>query len=138
MAFIAWQAGLASAAFLGGTMIQGLLILNYPTYAFERWQGTLLLYAIVAIAIAINTYLSRILPQIESMIMVIHVLGFFCVLIPLVYLAPHGDVADVFVSFSDGGGWASNGLSFFVGLPTSMFSFIGRMAVNLPKISWTY
>ena len=106
-------------------MIQGLLVLNYPQYVFERWHGTLLFYAIIALSLFINTFLARILPQIESLIMVIHVLGFFCIMIPLVYLAPHGTASDVFQTFTNGGGWSTDGVSFFVGLSTGMFAFIG-------------
>jgi choline transport protein len=123
--FVAWQAVLASAALLGGTMIQGLLILNYPDYVFYAWQGTLLFYAIVALALFVNTVLARLLPAIESGILVIHIVGFFGILIPLVYLAPHGSPSDVFTLFNNGGGWATDGLSFFVGETTVMFAFVG-------------
>ena len=126
---IAWQTGIASAAFLGGTMIQGLMVLNYPNYVFQRWHGTLLFYAIIALSLFVNTYLARLLPMIESAILIIHVIGFFCILIPLVYLAPHGSAASVFQQLNNGGGWSTNGLSFFVGLTTSMFAFIGKHKV---------
>ena len=123
---IAWQAGLASGAFIGGTIIQGLLVLNHPDYVFQRWHGTLLFYAIVVIALFVNTYLVRMLPRIESIVLIIHIIGFFGILIPLVYFAPHGTPADVFATFNNGGGWSTTGLSFFVGLATSIFSFIGK------------
>src|SRR5438045_4936659 len=71
---IAWQAGMASGAFFGGTMIQGLLVLNYENYVFHRWHGTLLLYAIVAFSLFVNTFLARVLPKIEAMVLVIQVL----------------------------------------------------------------
>ena len=35
---LGWQADLASAAYLGGIIIQGLASLNYPEYVVERWQ----------------------------------------------------------------------------------------------------
>lgn len=123
---IAWQAAMASGAFLAGTIIQGLLVLNYPSYEFHRWHGTLLFYAIAAFGLVVNTYLVRLLPRIESSFLVVHILGFFGILIPLVYLAPHGSAKDVFATFNNGGGWSSTGLSFFVGLTTSLYSFIGR------------
>ena len=107
-------------------MIQGLLVLNYKDYVFERWHGTLLLYAIMGLSFFINTCLARLLPKIEATILVIHVAGFLGVLIPLVYLAPHGTAKDVFATFSNGGDWSSQGLSFFVGVSTSMFAFIGN------------
>lgn len=127
---IAWQAAMASGAFLAGTIIQGLLVLNYPSYEFHRWHGTLLFYAIAAFGLLVNTYLVRLLPRIESSFLVVHILGFFGILVPLVYLAPHGSVKDVFATFNNGGGWSSTGLSFFVGLTTSLYSFIGIDAAS--------
>lgn len=106
-------------------MIQGLLVLNYEDYDFQRWHGTLLFYAILGLSLLINTYLARLLPKIEAMVLVVHTIGFFCILIPLVYLGPRGSVRDVFATFVNKGGWRSNGLSFFVGVSTSMYSFIG-------------
>ncbi|MCJ1318976.1 hypothetical protein MMC15_004308 [Xylographa vitiligo] len=122
---IAWQAGLSTGAFLGGTLIQGLLILNNPNYTPYQWQGTLLFYAIIAIALFVNTYLGRLLPKIESLVLVVHICGFFAILIPLVYFAPHVTAADVFQNFSNIGGWNPSGLSFFIGLTTSMLTFTG-------------
>lgn len=122
---IGYQANIASVAFLGGTMIQGLLVLNYEDYNFQRWHGTLLFYAILGLSLLINTYLARLLPKIEAMVLVVHTIGFFCILIPLIYLGPHGSVQDVFATFTNKGGWRSDGLSFFVGVSTSMYSFVG-------------
>jgi choline transport protein len=107
-------------------MIQALAILNYPNYNPTRWQGTLIFYGVIAFIVFINTYLARWLPKIEGMILTLHIVGFFAILIPLVYLAPHGSAQDVFATFINGGGWNTNGLSFFVGLITSVFSFLGR------------
>ena len=105
--------------------------MNYPdTYTPTNWQGTLLFYAIIALALFINTYLARVLPQIEALILLIHLLGFLCVLIPLVYLAPHSSASEVFQSFNNGGGWPADGLSFFIGTVTPMFAFIGIDAAS--------
>ena len=122
---IGWQAGQASLAFLAASIIQGLTILNFPSYNATRWQGTLIFYAVIAVVVFINTYLARWLPKIEGMILILHIAGFFVILIPLVYLAPHGSASDVFATFLNTGGWQTNGLSFFVGLITSVFSFLG-------------
>ena len=106
-------------------MIQGLLTLNYQSYAFERWHGTLLFYAIFVVSLFINTVLARLLPQFEISVFIVHILGFFAILIPLVYLAPHGTASDVFLNFTNGGGWSSDALSFFIGLTTSQYAFLG-------------
>ena len=122
---IAWQAGLSTGCFLGGTLIQGLLILNNPDYVPYQWQGTLLFYAILLLGLFVNTYLGRLLPKIEALVLVVHVCGFFAILIPLVYFAPHVTAGDVFQNFTNIGGWSPNGLSFFIGLTTSMLTFTG-------------
>ena len=125
LSVISWQAALAGSAFLGGTMIQGLVSLNRPEYHAERWHGTLILYAILLIALFVNTYLARLLPEIESYVLILHIVGFFCVIIPLTYLAPHHSAKEVFATFTNAGGWEDKGLSFFVGVSTSMFAFLG-------------
>ncbi|PQE21121.1 hypothetical protein CJF32_00005552 [Rutstroemia sp. NJR-2017a WRK4] len=122
---IGWQAGQASVAFLCATMIQGVVVLNHPDYVPERWQATLILYAILAFMLFINTFLSRWLPKIEGLVLCVHILGFFGILIPLVYLAPHGSAKDVFTTFLNEGKWQTDGVSFFVGLVTSVVSFLG-------------
>ena len=124
---IAWQATVASATFLAGTVIQGLLVLNYPSYIYERWHGTLLIYAILAIAVFFNTGLARQLPLVESIVLLLHVLGFLAVLIPLTVLAPHYSSAhDVFAAFENSGGYSTQGLSLFVGMLTPVFAFLGK------------
>ena len=65
-------------------MILALAQLNYPNYAPELWQGTLVYWGVMAVAILINTTASKILPKIESGILVLHLLGFLAILIPLV------------------------------------------------------
>ena len=59
-----------------------------------------------------------------------HILGFFGILIPLVYLAPHQSAKEVFTTFYNGGDWSTNGLSFFVGLVTAMDAFPGLDAAD--------
>jgi choline transport protein len=125
MSIITWQATMASAAFLSGTMVQGLVKLNHPDYIMKRWHGTLIFYAVVFFSLFINTYLARILPEIEALVLLFHLMGYFAVLIPLVYLAPHGNASSVFANFTNEGGWSPRGLSFFIGTSTGMFSFIG-------------
>ncbi len=122
---LGWQTGLASLAFLAGTMIQGLLVLNYPNYTFEQWHGTLLVMAITAFSIVFNTFLARRLPLVEGMVLIVHVLGFFAVLVPLWVLAPRAAPADVFGTFVNLGGWPTDGLAFMVGLLSPVYTLIG-------------
>ncbi|TGZ78574.1 putative amino acid permease [Ascodesmis nigricans] len=123
---LGWQAGTASQAFLAGGLIQGMLVLNYPnTYIFQKWHGTLLLYGVILVTLVINTYLASWLPKIEGLMFILHILGFFGILIPLTYLGPHGSVKDVFQTFANYGEWPNQPISFFVGISTSVYAFLG-------------
>ncbi|KAL8787519.1 MAG: hypothetical protein Q9213_002177 [Squamulea squamosa] len=123
---IAWQAAVASSSFLSGTIIQGMLVLSYPSYTFEPYHGTLLLYAVLVVALIFNTFLGKYLPFVESSILVLHVVGVFVIMIPIVYLSPQKSSAhEVFTLFLDTGGYNNKGLAFFVGIIATIFSFVG-------------
>ena len=81
-----WMGILAGSGFLGGQQIAALATLNNPGYAYQRWQVTLIFWLMVIVSILINTVVASVLPKIESLVLIIHVLGFFAVLIPLVYV----------------------------------------------------
>lgn len=85
----------------------------------------LLIWAVVAFAGFINSTTSRTLAKLEGGILIFHILGFFIVMIPLVYLAEHRDVAFVFEVFLNEGGWSSQALSLGVGLPATAMSLLG-------------
>lgn len=123
---IAWQAVTCTTLYLAATMIQGLLIQSYNAYIPQRWHATLMGYVILAFSLYINTSLAMLLPKIESTILLLHVYGFFFTLIPLVFFGPHGNAKSVFFTFINGGNWPTQGLSFFIGLTTSMIAFVGE------------
>lgn len=121
----AWQADLAAIFYLGGTIIQGLVILNYPDYDAQRWQGTLLLYGVIVVGVLFNTLLARLLSFVEVAILITHCVGFFVLLIPLVHLDPDPvSGREVFAKYLTLGDYTP-GLSFFVGLITTVFGFLG-------------
>ena len=87
----------------------------------------MLFYSALAFALIVNTFLGRLLPRIESGMLFFHVLGFFGLIIPLVYLAPHRPASEVFGNFLNLGDFKTSGLSFFVGLVTAMDAFPGKL-----------
>lgn len=116
----------ASVAFLAATMIQGLIILNYPeTYEPKLWHGTLMYWAVTLVIVLINIFGIRIFPYIETLALILHVIFFFCILVPLVHLAPRNSAQFVFGTFSNTGGWNSDGVSWCIGLLTSTYAFSG-------------
>ncbi|KAF7136743.1 hypothetical protein CNMCM5793_006212 [Aspergillus hiratsukae] len=120
-----WQCAIVSIAFLAGTIIQGLIVLNDPTYEFQRWHGTLLVVAITTFSILFNTFLAKNLPMVEGLILIIHVVGLFAIIIPLWVLAPRNSAKAVFTDFNNAGGWNSDGTATLVGLSTTITAMIG-------------
>ncbi|KAJ6064769.1 hypothetical protein N7444_000422 [Penicillium canescens] len=122
---IGWQCGFASSAFLTGTMIQGTAVLAHSKYDALPWQGTLIVWLALLVAMLVNLAGGKLLPRLEAVILVLHVLGFFVVIIPLVYMSDHAATHDVFLSFQNGGEFATQGLSWFVGMTSLSFTFAG-------------
>ncbi|CAF9941995.1 hypothetical protein IMSHALPRED_003142 [Imshaugia aleurites] len=125
---IAWIAVLATGSVFVGTIWQGLIILDNDSYQPQKWQGTLLCWAVLAVAVFINTVVSGLLPMIEGIILVLHVLGFVAVIVPLVYLSPHGSAASVFKTVLNEGGWPTQGMSYCVGFIGNVATFVGADA----------
>ena len=123
---IAWQAGICSAAYICGTLIQGLIELVDESYVQQLWHGTLLFYAVLFACVFVNTVVGRALPEVESVLFVVYILGAFGVAVPLIYLAPHGSARAVFTTFLNEGNWSSQTLSWFVGLSGVAYPFQGK------------
>lgn len=123
---LGWQVGNTAIAYLAGTIIQGLAILNNPDYTPKAWEGTLIIWAVLTFSIVFNTFFASKLPLLEGIVLVLHILGFFAILIPLWVLGDMSTPASkVFFTFQDGGSWGSQGLSCLVGMLSPVFSFIG-------------
>jgi choline transport protein len=127
---LGWQTGIASIAFLAGGQIQGLIILNNPDYAPERWHGTLLIIAVASFSIIFNTLLARKLPLVEGIVLVLHIFGFFAVFITMWVLGPRTPASEVFSGFQDNAGWGSIGLSVLVGQLAPIFALLGSDAAT--------
>lgn len=123
---IAWQAIVASAGYLTATAIQGLVINSQPSYAPERWHGTLMVFALMVFCVIFTTFLSKFFPQVEIVLLTLHITLFVVVLVVLTVKAPvKSSHHDVWALFLNEGGYESKGLSFFVGLITPVFAFSG-------------
>ncbi|OQD63837.1 hypothetical protein PENPOL_c008G04044 [Penicillium polonicum] len=122
---IGWQATFATSCYLVGTLIQGLVVLTNSKYEPKSWHASLIFWAIVVFSVAINSVGGKVLPRFEGMILILHILGFFAILIPLTYMADHGTSKEVFTQFLNMGKFPSQGLSFFVGMVGCIFAFAG-------------
>ncbi len=120
-----WQAGLLGTSYVVGTIIQGLIVLNHPNYVFERWHGTLLVWAIVSFCVIFNTILAKRLPAVEGLVLIIHIMGLFAIIVPLWILSPRATGNEALLTFTNGGQWPTFGISAMIGLLTPMGSLCG-------------
>ncbi|KAF1995268.1 amino acid transporter [Amniculicola lignicola CBS 123094] len=123
---IGWVAALTAVCGFVSDLTLALVVDNHVDFHRSGWHGTLLLWASLLLCVVINIFISGALPSIEVVVLIIHILGFFGILIPLVYLSPtHNSVKTVFTAFNNRNGWDSKGLVFFIGLQGSALAFVG-------------
>ncbi|KAM0554747.1 hypothetical protein ACHAPJ_006819 [Fusarium lateritium] len=122
-----WITVAGSAPFLAGTMIQGLLVLNYPeTYVYERWHGTLLYWSILVVASGVCILCNRILPLVEKVSMTLHVALFLVILVVMCAVSPTKNSATyVFTTFENNSGWSNDGAAWCIGMLSSCYVLIG-------------
>ncbi|CAH0023117.1 unnamed protein product [Clonostachys rhizophaga] len=124
----------ASAAFAGGLMIQGLIILNDADYAPQRWHGLFLYWAVLVYALVMNTLGYRRLSSANL------IAGFVVILVTLGVKSEKNTAASVFTEFSNVTGWQSDGIAWLIGLTSTVFPFLGydaacHLAEELPNAS---
>lgn len=122
---IGWQAAFASVSYLAGTEVQGAAIFAYSQYQPQAWHGTLLLWAVVAVAMGVNIIGGKFFPRLETGILFMHIAGFLAIVIALTSMADHKPAREVFTDFRNGGNLPADGISFFVGMMGCVFGFAG-------------
>lgn len=123
---VGWIAALTSVCFFVADLTLGLVTLTHGDFSRELWHGTLVLWAVLLLCVFINIFVSGALPTIEVIVLIIHILGFFGILIPMVYLtASHHSAKEIFTTFYNVGGWQSKAMAFFIGLQGNALAFVG-------------
>ncbi|KAI6914489.1 amino acid transporter [Hortaea werneckii] len=122
---LGWQAAIATTAYGAGNVILQMGAISYPSYVPTKWHATLMTMGVTLLSVFFNTLGARHLPLFESLILVLHIVGFFAVIITLGVLAPKAPAEQVFTEFSNFGGWTSVGGACVVGMLTATGSLGG-------------
>ncbi|GAB1739310.1 hypothetical protein NU219Hw_g4054t1 [Hortaea werneckii] len=137
LAALGWQALIATTAYAASVLILALAALYHPAYLPQNWHQSLLMIGIGCLGTLANTFGAKKLPLLEYVVLAVHVVGFFCILIPLWVVRPLGEKAsagEVFGSFRNLGGWESIGTACYVGSITATGAFAGSdAAVHLAE-----
>lgn len=117
---------MASVANSVATGIQGLAIINYPSYVPHAWHITLTMFAILIIGGLMNMYTFWLIPWIEMMAGILHVALFIVFIVVFVSLAPRHDADFVFFNSDTRSGWNNPFVEWNLGLLTSVWGFVGK------------
>ena len=89
----------------------------------QRWHGTLLSWAILALPVACNTWCRKILPPLETLLGITHLLFFPITVIVLAMTAKHSSKKYVWATTMTGiSGWTDPGVQWCTGLLTPAFT----------------
>lgn len=131
---LGWQALIATTSYGAAAILLSMVSIYNPSYAQQNWHESLLMMGIGVLGTLMNTYGAKHLPILEGIVLVVHIFGFFCIIIPLWVLSPKASASDVFGTFDNFGGWSSIGTACFVGSITATGSFAGSdAAVHLSE-----
>ncbi len=103
--------------------------MTHPSYDPKPWHAVLLFWAAIGFAVVMNAVIGRLLPKVEGFILVVHILGFFAVLLPLTVFGNHQQASEVFGTFLSTKGLPTHGLSFLVGIVGTAFPFLGKCTI---------
>jgi choline transport protein len=128
--WFAWVSLLAGVANTTAVMIQGLAALNNPSYVPERWHVTLIIFAMLIFEGLMNMYAFWLIPWIEMLAGILHVVLFVVFVVVLVTLAPRHSTKFVFFETASASGWNNSFVSWNLGLLTPTWGFVGKRVTN--------
>ena len=127
MSTLSWLASVASGGFVVTTLIEVLIDIRDPSFAFPKWQYTLIMLAVLLVTVLLNTWGAKVLPMLETVSLFGHIGGFVITLIPLWVLAPKNSAHAVFAEVVNNGGWSNTGTSCLVAQVTVLYCNIGEL-----------
>ncbi len=99
-------------------------MLNYPSYTYQRWHGSLLAIAVLTFDLLFNCVFAQKLHIMPRIMLLIHVFGFVGIVSALWATSPIAPSREVWTSFKNPG-WNDQGTSFLVGLLATAVNFLG-------------
>jgi choline transport protein len=136
--WFAWISLLAGVANTTANMIQGLAIVNYPDYVPERWHLTLIIFAMLIFEALMNMYAFWLIPWVELLAGMLHILLFVVFVVVLAALAPRHTADYVFLNTQSASGWTNSFVSWNIGLITPTWGFVGecitKSVLSLPTL----
>ncbi|RMZ70983.1 hypothetical protein GMOD_00008658 [Pyrenophora seminiperda CCB06] len=125
---IGWITAIPACAQMLSSLVIGMVLQTHPdlySTIGELWHTTILMILFLFLMVGFNMFLTKHLPLVEIVMLVLHVLVFFAFMIIFWTMAERQPASRVFTTWTNYGGWSSKGLSALVGLSTPLWCFIG-------------
>lgn len=122
---LAWQAGNATGLFLVGTIVQTIILVNIPDYAFPNWHGTILAIATIVICVIANIYGGKIIPYWQNAAFAVSIVVYIAFLSVVWVNGPTASSHQVWGDWKSSAGWPSIGLAVMVGQLPALTAFTG-------------
>ncbi|KAI9740802.1 MAG: hypothetical protein M1835_003125 [Candelina submexicana] len=80
----------------------------------------------VTFAIVVNTSTAKSLPLVQIFVLILHIVGLFAIIIPLLVMGPSYNTGEkALLQFYNGGNWSTVGLATMIGLLTPLGTMLG-------------
>lgn len=77
------------------------------------------------VSFIVLTAFSGKLPLLEGVVLIVHLAGFFAIIVPLWVMAPIAPARVALFEFQNNGGWSSTGLSAMIAMTTPLAALLG-------------
>lgn len=98
-----------------------MITIQNPNYQARNWQGTLFVWAMIAIIYYFNVHAASWMPRIQNLLLALHLMCWVIVVVVLFAMAPHNSAEVVFTEFYNGGGWPTVGISLMIGQISAIY-----------------
>ncbi|KAK5720358.1 hypothetical protein LTR17_015075 [Elasticomyces elasticus] len=124
---LAWTTFVAGCGVIVGNLIKYCIVLYYPDSVplNSQWFPTLLAVGAIIAAALFNIFLASVFPLLEGIVLFVHLAGWAAVIVTLWVTSPRANARDVLLTFSNGGGWSSEGAATLIGVLTPLSALCG-------------
>lgn len=131
--WFSWISLLCSVANTGANITTALVSISYPDYVVQGWHTVLIMYAYLISMGAISMYLFWIIPWVEFVVGILHVVLWIVIVAVLLALAPQHTTEFVFFEKSNLSGWSNDFVSFNLGIILITWGFVGNCCIHQPR-----
>ncbi|KAF2108225.1 amino acid/polyamine transporter I [Lophiotrema nucula] len=129
MSTLGWLASVTSSTFVVTTMVEAMIDVTEPDFAFPNWQYTLIMLAFLVLTIFLNTWGARSLPMLQTILLFCHLGGWVIVFIVLWVRCPRNPPREVFLNVVNNGGWSNVGTSCLISQVTVIYCNLGSDSI---------